>query len=94
MSQFVHASAQAVRSHRNVVLAWLLALAAMVTIVLVLAIGDDSTDQPIGAGTAQSPLSSARPDESDVAAAVTGSSTSAFDSHPDEAAVATAVSGR
>jgi len=95
MSQLTHASVQFVRSHRSVTLAWLLALGATVTIVLILAIGSDATDEPVApsVATVQS-QSGGHPEESDVAAAVTGSGSSAFDSHPDETGVAAAVSGR
>jgi len=92
MSQFAHASAQLVRSHRNIAVAALLALLATLAVVLIIAIGSESSDSsPVGVGVATS-QSAGHPDESDVAQAVTGSSSSTTaDRRPDESDVSAAI---
>jgi hypothetical protein len=91
MSQFAHAYAQRVRSHRAVVVATLLALAATVAIVLIVAIGSDSSDEPAQVVTPAT-LQTGHPEESDVAAGVTGGTQpSALDRRPDESDVGRAI---
>ena len=93
MSQLAHSSVQLVRSHRNITLAALLALLATVAIVLIIAIGGESTSNSSDVGVVSSQPTS-HPDESNVAAAVTGSSASTTaDNRPDESNVAAAVTG-
>ena len=92
MSQFAHSSTEVIRSHRNVVLATLLALVATGVVVLILAIGSDSSDSTpanVGVSTSQ-PVS--HPDEGTVSQAMTGSSSSTTaDNRPDESSVGQAV---
>jgi hypothetical protein len=91
MSQFAHASAQRLRSHRTVVPAALVALAATVAIVLVIAIGSDSSDDPASAVTPAS-VQSSHPEETDVAAGITrGIQPAAADRRPDESEVGRAI---
>jgi hypothetical protein len=76
------------------VVAALLALAATTAIVLVLAIGSDSSSEPAVDTGAISSQSSQRPDEAGVANAVSGpdEGAAASESRPDEAGVASTVS--
>jgi hypothetical protein len=98
MSQFTHTRTPlgaVIRSHSTAVIAALIALVATTAVVLVLAVGDDSSTSPAPASVvpaAESVRPDGGPEESNIASAVGGSSSSY--SHPDEAAVADAISGR
>ena len=113
MSQLTHPKPQLTadaRSHRRVVLAALLALAATVAVLLVLAIADNQSMSSVGdrgvrtdGGPEESAVAAAvgsqptlvRPDESTVAATI-GSTREPAPApvRPDESAVATAIAGR
>ena len=89
MSQLTHPSVALparVRSHRAAFAAALLALAATVTVVLVLSLGGEST-----APVTNSPIT--HPDESGIAASISGAS-SQSSPRPDESSVAASISGR
>ncbi len=89
MSQLTHPSVALparIRSHRVALLAAVLALAATVAVVLVLSLGGEST-----APVTNTPIT--HPDESGVAAAISGAS-SQSSPRPDESSVAASISGR
>ena len=96
MSQVTHPRipvSQQVRAHKAAVLATLLALGATIVVVLVLAIGQDSTTTaaPVAPGAQQSLRPDGGPEESGIAASV-GSRSSA--TGPDESRTAASISGR
>jgi hypothetical protein len=84
---------QQVRAHRAAVIAALLALGATIAVVLVLAIGQDSstTAEPVAPGAQQSLRPDGGPEESGTAASV-GSRSGA--TGPDESRTAASISGR
>jgi len=89
MSQLTHPSVALparIRSHRAAFIAAALALAVTVTVVLALSLGGKST-----APVTNTPIT--HPDESGVAAAISGES-SQSSPRPDESSVAASISGR
>jgi hypothetical protein len=82
------------RTHTRLVVAALLALLATAAVVLVLAIGGDSSESVTANPATSQPVSEPqlRPDESAVGAAITGR-TAAPQLRPDESAVGAAISG-
>jgi hypothetical protein len=96
MSQVTHPRipvSQQVRAHKAAVIAALLALGATIAVVLVLAIGQDSTStvESVAPGAQQSLRPDGGPEESGIAASV-GSRSGA--TGPDESRTAASISGR